>query len=358
MKTPETKSPFRSPPIHSIDLFASHSNSNLFYSFLTILSFGVIGVFISTTIISFGTWWLFPKLGFKGLTARDYLAIRTIFSSTDTVCTLQVLDFLKEYLCHEISSSQAYETPLLHILVLGEGVVNDATSVYLKTFCTSSPQAQSSKSLFKTQELCYSPKLDRSLSFSVVTAIQKDEGWCYIGCFGWSKKLVREESFFTCVACNKTNDVAELRYMAILSVLDDTGTSAFLGFDTKVTKLTGIEASEAAQIVVDTDLPRSLADIVGSTYTFQLRLKGFNFTANHQTFTSSLIFPARELAPMPTFHVSVQVPEAVTPGSDARLANTCKVEEQATTSDVSLPGRLAAAKEQVVLEKMPRRKHV
>ena len=40
------------------------------------------------------------------------------------------------------------------------------------------------------------------------------------------------------------------RYMAILSVLDDTGTSAFLGFDMKVTKMTGIEASEAAQIVV------------------------------------------------------------------------------------------------------------
>ncbi|KAF2573517.1 hypothetical protein F2Q70_00004093 [Brassica cretica] len=146
--------------------------------------------------------------------------------------------------------------------------------------------------------------------------------------------------------------------MALLSVLDDTGTSAFLGFDTKVTKLTGIEASEAAQIVVDTDLPRSVADIVGSTYTFQLRLKDYNFTANHQTFTISLIFPARELAPMPTFPEGVQVPEAVTPGSDARLANTCKVEEQATTSDVSLPGRLAAAKEQVVLERMPRRKHV
>ncbi|CAN7029324.1 unnamed protein product [Brassica oleracea var. botrytis] len=353
MKTPETKSPFRSPLIHSIDLFASHSNSNLLYSFLTILSFGVIDVFISTTIISFGTWWLFPKLGFKGLTARDYLAIRTIFSSTDTVCTLQVLDFLKEYLCPEIPSSQAYETPLLYSLVLGEGVVNDATSVvhfnYLKTFCTSSPQAQSS--LFKTQG-----RRQISLSFSVVTAIQKDEGWCYIGCFGWSKKLVREESFFTCVACNKTNAVAELR--AILSVLDNTGTSAFLGFDTKVTKLTGIEASEAAQIVVDTDLPRSLADIVGSTYTFQLRLKDFNFTANHQTFTISLIFPARELAPMPTFAEGVQVPEAVTPGSDARLANTCKVAEQATTSDVSLPGRLAAAKEQVVLERLPRRKHV
>ncbi|WZZ76696.1 hypothetical protein YC2023_088066 [Brassica napus] len=229
------------------------------------------------------------------------------------------------------------ETPLLHSLVLGEGVVNDATSVVH----------------FNVVQKIHVESI-------YVTAIQKDEGWCYIGCFGWSKKLVREESFFTCVACNKTNDVAELRYMAILSVLDDTGTSAFLGFDMKVTKMTGIEASEAAQIVVDTDLPRSLADIVGSTYTFQLRLKDFNFTANHQTFTISFIFPARELAPMPTFPVSisVQVPEAVTPGSDARLANTCKVEEQATTSDVSLPGRLTAAKEQVVLEKMPRRKHV
>uniref|UniRef100_A0A0D3E9T4 Replication factor A C-terminal domain-containing protein n=1 Tax=Brassica oleracea var. oleracea TaxID=109376 RepID=A0A0D3E9T4_BRAOL len=328
------------------------------------MSFGVIGVFISTTIISFGTWWLFPKLGFKGLTARDYLAIRTILSSTDTVCTLQVLDFLKEYLCPEIPSSQAYETPLLYSLVLGEGVVNDATSVFhfnvVQKIHVESIYGLTALRVFENFLYLFSTStiLGASLSFSVVTAIQKDEGWCYIGCFGWSKKLVREESFFTCVACNKTNVVTELRYRAILSVLDNTGTAAFLGFDTKVTKLTGIEASEAAQIVVDTDLPRSLADIVGSTYTFQLRLKDFNFTANHQTFTISLIFPARELAPMPTFPEGVQVPEAVTPGSDARLANTCKVEEQATTSDVSLPGRLAAAKEQVVLERLPRRKHV
>ncbi|ESQ42907.1 hypothetical protein EUTSA_v10015629mg [Eutrema salsugineum] len=88
-----------------------------FHNFLTIMSFGVIGVFISTVIISFGTWWLFPKLGFKGLSARDYLAIGTIFSSTDTVCTLQIL--------HQD------ETPLLYSLVFGEGVVNDATSVVL-----------------------------------------------------------------------------------------------------------------------------------------------------------------------------------------------------------------------------------
>ncbi|XP_022717896.1 sodium/hydrogen exchanger 4 isoform X3 [Durio zibethinus] len=65
----------------------------------------------------YSRWWLFPKLGFVGLTARDYLAVGTIFSSTDTVCTLQVL--------HQD------ETPILYSLVFGEGVVNDATSVVL-----------------------------------------------------------------------------------------------------------------------------------------------------------------------------------------------------------------------------------
>ncbi|KAI8007012.1 Sodium/hydrogen exchanger 4 [Camellia lanceoleosa] len=63
------------------------------------------------------SWWMFPKIGFVGLTPRDYLAIGTIFSSTDTVCTLQVL--------HQD------ESPLLYSLVFGEGVVNDATSVVL-----------------------------------------------------------------------------------------------------------------------------------------------------------------------------------------------------------------------------------
>ncbi|KAK7305194.1 hypothetical protein VNO77_43095 [Canavalia gladiata] len=88
-----------------------------FHNFLTIMLFGVIGVFISASIITSGSWWLFPKLNLLGLTGRDYLAIGTIFSSTDTVCTLQVL--------HQD------ETPLLYSLVFGEGVVNDATSVVL-----------------------------------------------------------------------------------------------------------------------------------------------------------------------------------------------------------------------------------
>ncbi|KAK4767798.1 hypothetical protein SAY87_002939 [Trapa incisa] len=88
-----------------------------FQNFFTIMLFGVVGVFISVFVVTAGSRWLFPKLRFDGLTARDYLAIGTIFSSTDTVCTLQVL--------HQD------ETPRLYSLVFGEGVVNDATSVVL-----------------------------------------------------------------------------------------------------------------------------------------------------------------------------------------------------------------------------------
>uniref|UniRef100_J3MDM0 Cation/H+ exchanger transmembrane domain-containing protein n=2 Tax=Oryza brachyantha TaxID=4533 RepID=J3MDM0_ORYBR len=81
------------------------------------MSFGIFGVFISVAIVSSGCYWFFPKIGFGDLDAVDYLALGTIFSSTDTVCTLQVI-------------SQD-ETPRLYSLVFGEGVVNDATSVVL-----------------------------------------------------------------------------------------------------------------------------------------------------------------------------------------------------------------------------------
>lgn len=88
-----------------------------FHNFFTIMLFGVVGVFISSFIITAGSYLLFPMFDLVGLKPRDYLAIGTIFSSTDTVCTLQVL--------HQ------EETPLLYSLVFGEGVVNDATSVVL-----------------------------------------------------------------------------------------------------------------------------------------------------------------------------------------------------------------------------------
>uniref|UniRef100_M4F735 Replication factor A C-terminal domain-containing protein n=2 Tax=Brassica campestris TaxID=3711 RepID=M4F735_BRACM len=87
-----------------------------------------------------------------------------------------------------------------------------------------------------------------------VTDIQVAEGWCYIGCSVCSKKLIREETSFTCAPCNETNAVAQLRYRVILSVSDETGIAAFLGFDTEITKLTNVLAAEAAQILENVEV--------------------------------------------------------------------------------------------------------
>ncbi|CAN7026142.1 unnamed protein product [Brassica rapa subsp. trilocularis] len=201
-----------------------------------------------------------------------------------------------------------------------------------------------------------------SLTLTDHRVSQQSEGWCYIGCAVCSKKLIREESSFTCASCNVTNAVAKLRYRVVLSVSDNTCSAAFVGFDTEVAKLTNVLASEAAQIVgiginaqVDTDLPQALAGIVGNTYTFQLRLTDFNFTANHQTFTISRIFPARELAPLPTFEEGVDVhepavPQTVAPVSDPIDEITINVADQATTSEGSLAVRREAAEGKTDLE--------
>ncbi|CAN6851887.1 unnamed protein product [Brassica oleracea] len=197
-----------------------------------------------------------------------------------------------------------------------------------------------------------------------VTGIQQDDGWCYIGCSGCSKKLLREISSFTCVSCNETNAVASLRYRVTLSVSDKTDTASFLGFDMEMAKLTNIQASETAQIVgigvdaqVDTELPRSLAEIVGKTYTFQLKLNDFNFTSKHQTFTISRIFPRifpeRELAPMPAFVIpegenipDEALPQVVAPGMNARVGTTSNAEVP-STSDAHVTKRSASTTNQV-----------
>lgn len=97
-----------------------------------------------------------------------------------------------------------------------------------------------------------------------------------------------------------------------------------------------------------------LADVIGNTYTFQLKLKDFNFTANHQTFTISRIFSARELAPIPSFAEGAQdleptIPRTVVPGSDCIGGSSCNVAEEPTTSD-GLPAGLEAACEGVDIE--------
>ncbi|KAL0661453.1 hypothetical protein Bca4012_098290 [Brassica carinata] len=207
------------------------------------------------------------------------------------------------------------------------------------------------------------PQIIEFLCTAKVTGIQLADGWCYIGCSLCSKKLIREESSFTCPSCNETNAVAELKYRVVFSVSDPTGTSSFLGFDKEVAKLIHVQASEAAQIVgiginaqVDTELPRALADIVGNSYTFQLKLKDFNFTANHQTFTISRLFAAPEIAPIPNFAKSREdvpqpaVPQTVAPGSEAVGAVKSNVAGDASTSDGPLGCRETAEEEQVDLE--------
>ncbi|XP_059632666.1 sodium/hydrogen exchanger 1-like [Cornus florida] len=88
-----------------------------FRNFMTIMLFGAVGTLISFGIISLGAIKIFKKMNIGSLDIGDFLAIGTIFSATDSVCTLQVLN--------------QDETPLLYSLVFGEGVVNDATSVVL-----------------------------------------------------------------------------------------------------------------------------------------------------------------------------------------------------------------------------------
>ncbi|KAK6934529.1 Cation/H+ exchanger [Dillenia turbinata] len=140
-----------------------------FQNFFTIILFGVIGVFISSTIIAagnakstlgtilfqisalttflahdaicLGCWWLFPKFGFVGLTGGEYLGVTliTIISHKMVydLCKLilPILFFMFSYRDNFLINGHCVyapdETPLLYSLVFGEGVVNDATSVVL-----------------------------------------------------------------------------------------------------------------------------------------------------------------------------------------------------------------------------------
>ncbi|PIA44619.1 hypothetical protein AQUCO_01700305v1 [Aquilegia coerulea] len=88
-----------------------------FRNFMTIMLFGAAGTLVSFIIIASGASQLLKKMGIGVLEIRDCLALGAIFSATDSVCTLQVLN--------------QDETPFLYSVVFGEGVVNDATSVVL-----------------------------------------------------------------------------------------------------------------------------------------------------------------------------------------------------------------------------------
>ena len=78
---------------------------------------GIVGTLLNCVILAAGVAFAVALLGGFPLSMRDCLAIGAVFGATDTVATLQVLD------------ARAY--PALFALVLGEGCINDATSLVL-----------------------------------------------------------------------------------------------------------------------------------------------------------------------------------------------------------------------------------
>ncbi|KAH0857596.1 hypothetical protein HID58_085857 [Brassica napus] len=151
-----------------------------------------------------------------------------------------------------------------------------------------------------------------------VTNLQSEKGWCYIGCSKCAKKLQPDETSFTCLSCDRENATGVLRYRVEFSEADHTDEAVFVAFDIEIAKLTNIQASEAAHILVstqnilhlhgagvnarvDNDFPPFLNEVVGKTFTFQLKLGEFNFTSKHQSFTVSRIISEHERAPLPAF---------------------------------------------------------
>ncbi|KAI3438747.1 hypothetical protein D9Q98_001166 [Chlorella vulgaris] len=95
----------------------SVKKKQFFRSFVTLVLFGVVGTMITAALIFAGTYRVLQSLGVGAHLVSDSLALGTIFSSSDSVATLQILD--------------QESSPMLYSLVFGEGVVNDATSIVL-----------------------------------------------------------------------------------------------------------------------------------------------------------------------------------------------------------------------------------
>ncbi|CAN1135958.1 Sodium/hydrogen exchanger 4 [Linum perenne] len=113
---------------------------HFFQNFVTIMLFGIIGVFISTVIISlaggcFPSWDSSASL--HGTISVNYLyhfiPLHFRFQFHPLLCLNDFIGFSyrNHIFIHRYSVHAADETPLLYSIVFGEGVVNDATSVVL-----------------------------------------------------------------------------------------------------------------------------------------------------------------------------------------------------------------------------------
>ncbi|CAN6826258.1 unnamed protein product [Brassica oleracea] len=134
------------------------------------------------------------------------------------------------------------------------------------------------------------------------------------------------------------------------SIADDTDEGLFVGFDGEMTKLHNMRAYEAVHLTAgegvnseETQPPPFIADMVGKTYNFQVRVSRYNFTANHQTFTISRIMNERDRLPRPDFvpNVTCLVPTQYSLRSKliAMIMRNHHLEEHRPV--VSLPRRLA-----------------
>ncbi|KAL0715297.1 hypothetical protein Bca4012_064619 [Brassica carinata] len=144
-----------------------------------------------------------------------------------------------------------------------------------------------------------------------VGRVDIDKGWCYVACSKCSKKLQRTVSALECVRCNNVNAVGTLQYEPYrveLSIADDTAEGAFVCFDGVMTKLHNLRASDASQMLIEegvnpekSNVPPFITDMEGKTFTFQVKVNPYNFTAHHQTFTITRILSKPEAPPVPDF---------------------------------------------------------
>ncbi|CAN6865575.1 unnamed protein product [Brassica oleracea] len=163
------------------------------------------------------------------------------------------------------------------------------------------------------------------------------------------------------------------RYRVEFSEADHTDEAVFVAFDIEIAKLTNIQASEAAHILVstqnilhlhgagvnarvDNDFPPFLNEVVGKTFTFQLKLGEFNFTSKHQSFTVSRIISEHERAPLPAFVNDEDNHGPDENGDGAELADgvapkideSTVVNNKASASNVPYHGPQAANKQKLV----------
>ncbi|KAL0729021.1 hypothetical protein Bca4012_025114 [Brassica carinata] len=90
-----------------------------------------------------------------------------------------------------------------------------------------------------------------------VVRVDTDNGWCYVACSKWSKKLQHTASAFACGRCNNSHSVGVFRYLEV-AIADDTAEGTFFWFDGVMTKLHSLRSSEAVQ-----SLDTSIVDELG-----------------------------------------------------------------------------------------------